>query len=130
MIHFKVPFRKYDWDIEVFIIMEDENIQCILNKLKDLNCSNEILHRAASRLIDYENSGFTFTNQEKHKSIIVINKPDSIGEFIDTYNHEKNHVEMHICKEFSIDPLSEKAAYISGELAKKLFKASVISNFI
>lgn len=44
---------------------------------------------------------------------------------IDTYNHEKNHVEMHICKEFGIDPYSEKAAYLSGQLAKKLFKAQL-----
>lgn len=73
----------------------------------------------------WENSGFTFTNQEEHKSIIVINRPDSAEEFIDTYNHEKNHVEMHICKEFGIDPYSEKAAYLSGQLAKKLFKAQL-----
>lgn len=65
------------------------------------------------------------TNQEEHKSIIVINRPDSAEEFIDTYNHEKNHVEMHICKEFGIDPYSEKAAYLSGQLAKKLFKAQL-----
>lgn len=50
---------------------------------------------------------------------------DSAEEFIDTYNHEKNHVEMHICKEFGIDPYSEKAAYLSGQLAKKLFKAQL-----
>lgn len=61
----------------------------------------------------------------EHKSIIVINRPDSAEEFIDTYNHEKNHVEMHICKEFGIDPYSEKAAYLSGQLAKKLFKAQL-----
>lgn len=86
---------------------------------------DDVLHRAASRIEDYENSGFTFTNQEEHKSIIVINRPDSAEEFIDTYNHEKNHVEMHICKEFGIDPYSEKAAYLSGQLAKKLFKAQL-----
>lgn len=63
--------------------------------------------------------------KQEHKSIIVINRPDSAEEFIDTYNHEKNHVEMHICKEFGIDPYSEKAAYLSGQLAKKLFKAQL-----
>lgn len=110
-------------DIEVCIIVENPNVQYILSRLEDLGCPDDVLHRAASRIEDYENSGFTFTNQEEHKSIIVINRPDSAEEFIDTYNHEKNHVEMHICKEFGIDPYSEKAAYLSGQLAKKLFKA-------
>lgn len=96
-----------------------------VSRLENLGCPDDVLHRAASRIEDYENSGFTFTNQEEHKSIIVINRPDSAEEFIDTYNHEKNHVEMHICKEFGIDPYSEKAAYLSGQLAKKLFKAQL-----
>ena len=58
---------------------------------------------------------------------MVINKPSSVEEFIDTYNHEKNHVEMHMCKEFGIDPYSEEAAYLSGQLAKKLFRVMLKS---
>ena len=50
-----------------------------------------------------------------------------VEEFIDTYNHEKNHVEMHMCKEFGIDPYSEEAAYLSGQLAKKLFRVMLKS---
>ena len=114
MTHFRVLFEKYDWDIEVCIIVENPNVQYILSRLEDLGCPDDVLHRATSRLVDYENSGFTYTNQDEHKSIIVINRPDSAEEFIDNYNHEKNHVEMHICKEFGIDPYSEKAAYLSG----------------
>lgn len=125
MTHFRVLFEKYDWDIEVCIIVENPNVQYILSRLEDLGCPDDVLHRAASRIEDYENSGFTFTNQEEHKSIIVINRPDSAEEFIDTYNHEKNHVEMHICKEFGIDPYSEKAAYLSGQLAKKVIQSIV-----
>lgn len=121
MIRFKALLEKYSWDIEVCIVVDTPNIKYILNRLKDLGCPNSILHRATSRLVDYEDSGFTYTSQDKRQSIMVINKPCSIKEFVDTYNHEKNHVEMHICKEFGIDPYSEKAAYLSGQLAKKLF---------
>lgn len=112
-------------DFQYVLLLLYIYVQYILSRLEDLGCPDDVLHRAASRIEDYENSGFTFTNQEEHKSIIVINRPDSAEEFIDTYNHEKNHVEMHICKEFGIDPYSEKAAYLSGQLAKKLFKAQL-----
>lgn len=127
MTHFKILFEKYDWEIEVCIIANNPHIQYITNRLRNLGCSKDILQKAISKLVEYENSGFTYTNQEEHKSFMVINKPDSIREFIDTYNHEKNHVEMHICKEFGIDPYSEQAAYLSGQLAKKLFKAILYS---
>lgn len=128
MIHFQTDFENYNWNIEVYIILRNPDIECILYKLKRLNCPEDILEKAVSRLTEYENSGFTYTNPSFHKSIIVINKPYSMKEFIDTYNHEKNHVEIHICKEFNIDPTSEQAAYLSGQLSKKLFE-SHLRNF-
>ena len=120
MTHFRVLFEKYDWDIEVCIVVETPNVQYILSRLEDLGCPDDVLHRAASRIEDYENSGFTFTNQEEHKSIIVINRPDSAEEFIDTYNHEKNHVEMHICKEFGIDPIFRESCLSKWSISKKV----------
>lgn len=123
MIFIKATYPKYDWNIELFIIVNNPNIDKIISRLELSDCSEEILSKAIDKIINYENSGFTFTNPELHRSIIVINLPDSMREFIDTYEHEKNHVEMHICKEFNIDPFSEQAAYLSGELGKRLFKS-------
>jgi hypothetical protein len=48
---------------------------------------------------------------------MVINMSTSMDEFVNTYNHEKNHIEMHICDELNIDPYSEEAADLSGYLA-------------
>ena len=67
------------------------------------------------------NSGFI--KSFDRKSIIVINKPITIEDFVNVYNHEKNHLEMHICEEFNIDPHSEEAAELSGTLAKSLFSS-------
>ena len=54
---------------------------------------------------------------------MIINKSTSMEEFVNTYNHEKNHLEMHICDEFKINPHSEEAAELSGNLAKCLFSS-------
>ena len=45
---------------------------------------------------------------------MIINMSTSMDEFINTYNHEKNHIEMHICEAYNIDPFSEEAADLSG----------------
>ena len=55
----------------------------------------------------------------------MINKPSTLEEFVNIYNHEKNHLEMHICEEFRIDPHSEEAALLSGNLSKYLFSKLV-----
>jgi hypothetical protein len=69
------------------------------------------------------NSGFIKTFDKR--SIVVINKPTTLEEFVNVYNHEKNHLEMHICEAYNIDPHSEEAAELSGNLAKCLFSSLV-----
>lgn len=108
MTHFRVLFEKYDWDIEVCIIVENPNVQYILSRLEDLGCPDDVLHRAASRIENYENSGFTFTNQEEHKSIIVINRPDSAEEFIDTYNMRRTMLKCIYVKSLVLTHILKK----------------------
>ena len=67
------------------------------------------------------NSGFIKTFDRR--SVIVINRPITLEEFVNVFNHEKNHLEMHICDECKINPHSEEAAELSGNLAKCLFSS-------
>ena len=120
MIHFDIIFEKYDWMVEVYIILEHANNERILNSLDYMKCPEKIKEQAEENLHSGVNSGFTYTNPELHKSILVVNVSSSVDEYINTFNHEKNHVEMHICEEYDIDPYSEEAAYLSGELASLL----------
>ena len=121
MIHYNVYFRPYDWEVEVYIILKDCYINTIINSLTD--CSQSEIQRAFLNLTTKVDSGFI--KSFNRKSVIVINKPTTLEEFVNIYNHEKNHLEMHICEEFNIDPHSEEAALLSGNLSKCLFSSLV-----
>ena len=121
MIHYNIYFKSYDWEVEVYVILKDCYINMIINSLRD--CPQTEIQQAFINLTTRINSGFIRTFNRK--SIIVINKPTTLEEFVNIYNHEKNHLEMHICEEFNIDPHSEEAAVLSGNLAKCLFSSLV-----
>jgi hypothetical protein len=121
MIHYNIKFQPYDWDVEVYVIVNNCFIEEILASMKD--CPESEIQQAFLNLTTRINSGFIRTFDRR--SIIVINKPTTIEEFINVYNHEKNHLEMHICEEFGIDPHSEEAAELSGMLAKCLYSSLV-----
>lgn len=70
-------------------------------------------------------TGFTYSDYDKYYSIIVIHKASSIGEFINTFEHEKNHLEMHICEALDINPYSEEAAHMSGDLAQLILEEAL-----
>lgn len=121
MIHYNIHFTPYDWDVEVYVVLNNCYLDSIINSLKD--CPQSEIQRAFLNLTTRVNSGFIKTFNKR--SIIVINKPTTIEEFVNVYNHEKNHLEMHICEEFNINPYSEEAADLSGKLAKCLFSSLI-----
>lgn len=127
MIHYEVYFDKYRWSVEVFIILAQPDITSIMGAVKRAGGSKKVLESAYANLQEDFNSGFTYSSSKYRKSIMVVNRSSSMKEFINTYNHEKNHVEMHICEELDIDPYSEEAAYLSGNMAQQLFLPAVCS---
>lgn len=121
MIHYNIYFTPYDWEVEVYVVLNNCQLDAIINSLRD--CSQSEIQRAFLNITTRVNSGFIKTFGRR--SVIVINKPLTIEDFINVYNHEKNHLEMHICDEFGIDPHSEEAAELSGNLAKYLYNSLV-----
>lgn len=130
MIHYEVYFDKYRWSVEVFIILSQPDIEEIMSAVERAGGSEKVLKSAYANLMEDFDSGFTYSNPKYRKSIMVVNRSSSMKEFINTYNHEKNHVEMHICEELGIDPYSEEAAYLSGNMAQQLFLPAVCSFLI
>lgn len=130
MIHYEVYFDKYRWSVEVFIILSRPDIAEIMSAVKRVGGSKEVIESAHANLMEDFNSGFTYSSPKYRKSIMVVNRSSSMEQFINTYNHEKNHVEMHICEELGIDPYSEEAAYLSGNMAQQLFLPAVCSFLI
>lgn len=121
MIHYKIYFKPYNWEVEVYVILKDCYVNTIINSLA--GCPQSEIQQAFLNLTTRIDSGFIRTFDKK--SVIVINKPTTLEEFVNIYNHEKNHLEMHICEEFNINPHSEEAAELSGNLAKCLFSSLV-----
>lgn len=125
MIHYKLYFKPYNWEVEVYVVLNN----CYINKIMDslCDCPPSEIQKAFLNITTRVDSGFVKTFERR--SVVVINKPTTLEEFVNVFNHEKNHLEMHICDEFNINPHSEEAAELSGNLAKCLF-SSLLSELL
>ena len=63
-----------------------------------------------------------------HRSLIVIGPSSSAEEFLDTWDHEKGHLAMHISISENIGPFSEEYQYLTGEIGRQMF--SVAKKFL
>lgn len=114
--------QKYNWDVVIYYTVTEEQKTSIITELKELQPDGKTFEKLERNLLNAElDTGFIYSGFYKQYSIIVIHKASSIGEFINTFVHEKNHLEMHICEALDINPYSEEAAVLSGEIAMQIF---------
>lgn len=124
MINFVLHPKKGDWEVFCFIenFSDSEISFSLLNcgaKEQDLNRLLQKYRRGA------KNGGFTFSNIKDRVSVVAVYHSTSISQLLNSLIHEFRHLERHICKVDGIDPYSEGASYLAGdivgEVAKNLF---------
>ena len=118
--------RKYDWDVVIYYTVDEKQKTEIVTELKELQPDKETFEKLERNLMNSElDTGFIYSSFYKKFSLIVIHKASSIGEFVNTFEHEKNHLEMHICEALDINPYSEEAAILSGETAMQILNEAL-----
>ena len=116
--HFTID--KFGWNVIVFY--NPKYITEVLSTLEKAGCadchSGEIMQYMLRNELD---SGCIYSNKKKKTSVIIVGRSSSLGQFMNTLVHEKNHLEMHICDALDIDPFSEEAAILSGDISQIMF---------
>lgn len=124
--HFRMD--KFGWEITIYYTVDESQKAEVLTLLEEMGCKAKAMESIISNLEKAEiDTGFAYSNYAKKSSVVVIHKASSIGEFINTFEHEKNHLEMHICEALDINPYSEEAAHMSGDLAQFILEDALYS---
>ena len=112
----KDEFNVYNWNIIILYECTCNDIDYIIETLKDINCPNKFIKEALNNLETCNlNIGLTYSNIALKSSVIVINKTSSFSQLINTISHEYYHLICHISKALDIED-EEKLAYLNGDL--------------
>lgn len=77
--------------------------------------------QAAMGVLGKPDTGMTITSMEDMMSVMLISRATSDAEWFDSLIHEVKHVVEHISEFYRVDPKSEPAAYLQGEIGRQLF---------
>ena len=116
-----IKLKRWDWNILVYYNVDKNNLEQIEESLISLGCSKNDI-KAALTTLQHKNAGCTFTNTDKHMSLVCIGKAVNSDQFINTAVHELDHVQSHICEYYNIDLSSETAAYLIGNMVMRMYK--------
>ena len=122
MIKQNIYLKEYKWYITVFYNTSIDDLNDIINKLKEMDISKNDLYLAYENIIDNKiNTGFIYTNFKKRETLITIGKANSKEEFINTVVHEANHLQSHIATYYDIDEKGEEVSYLIGDIVKRMY---------
>jgi len=102
----------YDYDYRDF-----DKIWYILMSLGMPNYKAEKVLTVLSRL----DTGMTYSLYHETMSVIFISQASSAEEWFDSVLHELKHTVEHISEYYHVDPKSEPAAYLQGEIGRLMF---------
>lgn len=129
MIGQRFYIDKYDWQVMVLYEVGSDSADIVIGMLESICNDNKILDAAYESLSNGKpNTGFTYSDYDKHRSFMVIGKTTSIRETINTIVHEANHLKSHIATEFDIDEKGEEVCYLIGSIVGSMY--NVFRKFI
>lgn len=123
MMSGSVTLRRYGgWKVVYYVAADRTDADEIMRALERVGCPAERLEKAERMLRGRScDTGLTYSNKKKRFSCITISQTRNFSELINTFVHELDHVAKHITLAMSIDPFSERASYLIGELARDIF---------
>lgn len=111
-----------DWWVMASLNIKEKDIGEVYNALMACGCPDDEA-RHACMVLSRKNNGYTFTDMEGGYTLMFASETTSEEEMFDTIIHELKHAVEHISGYFHVDPKSETAAYLQGEIARNLFPA-------
>jgi Zn-dependent peptidase ImmA (M78 family) len=115
-------FEIYGWKVTILYETTCDDIDFIIETLKDINCPNNYIERALDNLEECKlNSGLTYSNLRLKSSVIIVNNTSSFAQLINTIAHEYYHLICHISAILKIED-EEELATLNGNLNMRSYK--------
>ena len=109
-----------DWGILMVYDYDYRDFERLWSTLRAFGLSDSRA-QAAMSVLSKPDTGMTLTIPEELMSVLFVSEATSDEEWFDTLVHELKHVVEHISEFYQVDPRSEAAAYLQGEIGRQLF---------
>lgn len=123
MIVQDIYLERVRWHVRVYYAVTTYYADEIIDELISLGCKGSDLVKARNSLWESKlDTGLTYSNMERHETVMVIAKASKAEEYWNSIDHEKNHLLQHIALTYDMDPYGEEISYISGEFLRSVYR--------
>lgn len=109
------------WVVDFIFAYDGYDDEAVLGCLYDIDAPIDVMQRA-NRIMESKayNRGFTFSNAELRRAVVVVGPTTSGKQFQNTFAHEIDHLSEQIAEYYGIRNNPEGKAYITGDTTMAL----------
>lgn len=112
-----------DWWVMATLGVDDGDLRDVYEGLRSVGLSERKVCEVCDALSE-PNNGYTYTDYDGKYTLIYASRATSAEQMFDTIEHELNHAVEHISSYYGVDPKSEEASYLAGELGRLIWPAA------
>lgn len=112
-----------DWWVMASLGVDDGDLRDVYEGLRSVGLSERKVREVCDALSE-PNNGYTYTDYDGKYTLIYASRATSAEQMFDTIEHELNHAVEHISSYYGVDPKSEEASYLAGELGRLIWPAA------
>lgn len=122
MIRQEIYLTDYRWRVTVYYAVTKMYCAEIMDDLYGIGCRGRNLNIAYENLSEGKiDTGLTYSNYDCRQTVMVIARTSTPAQFLNSYDHERKHLEAHIADAYRLDPWGEEVAYLCGEIGQLLY---------
>jgi hypothetical protein len=110
------------WEVTVFYNVNYNLFYIIADLLSKIGTSNNFIEDIYSNMKSGKAKAVTYSNSNKHVSIVLFNKHTTKEDYLNSIVHEAEHIKQAILKAYNIEDRGEAPAYTIGYIVKKMFE--------
>ena len=109
------------WDVTILYDVWPQDLSEVSQTLRFIGAPWQMVNDAVSNLRGW-NAGYTLTSMGRRESIVCIGHATSLREFLNTIDHEADHVQAHVAEYYGVTLGTEQAAYLQGYVGGRLLE--------
>lgn len=109
------------WNVTVLYNVCPEDLPAVARLMRSIGASQGMIDEATVNLSGW-NAGYTLTAMQWRESIVCIGRATSLREFLNTIDHETDHVQAHVAEYYGVTLGTEQAAYLQGYIGGRLLE--------
>ncbi len=119
----ELEIERCDWKVRFYFAVHRYYTHSILSSLQQIGCPKTIMERVRGNLERADmDSGFTYSNKEMRRSVVVVGLTTSQAEFLNSFEHELRHLCDDIAEASAMPMQGEEVAYLTGDVNTLLWE--------